>query len=153
MKKRFTVKLMFGDGDSYKTKKVVLDDPDKITFFTRFLEIYKERFEPWNYICQWNEEEKRKYIPEIEELRYLFDSNGDRFDEDTDLDVISDWVTSMLLSETIDYEYMKIFMGDYTAKVLYYTIEDLGDDSKAISRKEAEKIIKEKLGMKVHITN
>ena len=153
MKKKFTVELMYGDADGYSTHEIIMDDPDEIEFFTHFLNIYQKMFHEWQRIYKWDIATKKKYVPDIEKLRYYLDPEGTAFDENTDSEYLSDWVDETFLLDCINgYFNEELFQGDYTGQVSSYTIEDLPDDVIEMSRTEAENLIQEKLGMHVSIS-
>src|SRR5699024_10377900 len=112
MKKKFTVELMYGDADGYSTHEIILDDPDEIEFFTHFLNIYQKMFHKWQRIYKWDIETKKKYVPDIERLRYYLDPEGTAFDENTDSEYLSDWVDETFLLDFMNgYFNEELFQG------------------------------------------
>ena len=163
MKKRFTLKVMYGDADGYDTFSHITENEDEINFLTYFLENYtKDLFHFYDRpdLLRCNKTFKNNEEKLIEIVNNLTDLSNKICNEDIP-PLLEDAFKEEIhedLSETIN------FVSDYFGWSMYhsgmdyygspkgYNIEDITGCTE-MTKQEVINLVKEKLNMAIVITD
>lgn len=162
LKKLFTLKINFGD-EREEILQVLTNNQSEIDFMTCFLKYYDkglERFDERPEDIEKSSGRKKHIMDMLNKMINLI--NDIEGSDELDLLEESDSCYTMqdLLHEILDFvdEFFGggvfySFRDDCFGSLINYKIEDVPDDTIEITRKEAEEILKDKLGMNVFINS
>lgn len=157
MKKKFTLKVMYGDADGYDTFTYITDCKEIIDFLTYFLENYNNELHRFFERPDLLEDEKKKerLISVINKMAALCndtfcDDDPNKLvmlSKDANTETMCD-VLSEIFEVLSDFQGWTLYQMDYIGCPVSYKIEDVTGRTE-LTKKEAVAIFKEKLDMDV----
>lgn len=161
MKKKFSLELMYGDGDEYKKFEHITENENEIALLSYFFENYNKElysfYESPSYffenIC--DDEQRKNIISTINKLIELSNVLSEEqiilIKEDFDIGRIVNLFVKVLyfIDEYFGWD-MYFWKEEYFGYPSEYLIEDISDKIE-ITKQEAIKLFKDKLNMDVTI--
>lgn len=161
MKKKFTLKVMYGDADGYDTFTYISDFKEEIDFLTYFLENYNEELHGFFErpdLLQYEKDCEKKKEQLISVINKMASLCNDTFcdddpnklimlTKDSDTEAMED-VLSEIFEVLSDFQGWTLYQMDYIGCPVSYKIEDVTGCTE-LTKEEAVAIFKEKLDMDV----
>lgn len=163
MKKRFKLKVMYGDADGYETFKYITENENEINFLTYFLENYtKDLFDFYDRpdLLHYNETFRNNEEKLIETVNNLNDLANKVCNEDvpllsknTDKEEIHETLSEIINFVSDYFGWCMYHAGmDYNGNPRSYKIEDITGCTE-MTRQQVITMVKEKLDMDIVITD